>query len=58
LSKNEKLVTQHPPPPSRQLRAPRLGEYKADYSPLSAEDLAEQDPEVEELFRNSVTASP
>lgn len=30
-----------------------VGKYKADYSPLSAEEIAAEDPECAELFRNS-----
>jgi hypothetical protein len=37
-------------------RIPTVGKYKADYSPLSAEDLAKPDPELEELFANSTPA--
>ena len=30
-----------------------VGKYKADYSPLSAEEIAAEDAECTELFRNS-----
>lgn len=40
-------------------RAPfMVGKYKADYSPLSAEEIAAEDPELTALFSRSTPASP
>lgn len=32
---------------------PRVGEYYADYSPLTPEEIAKNDPECDELFKHS-----
>jgi hypothetical protein len=34
-----------------------IGMYKADYSPISAEEIAQDDPECIELFKNSTPVS-
>ena len=35
----------------------RIGVFKADYSPISEEDMAFEDPECVDLFKNSDPAS-
>lgn len=32
---------------------PRVGEYRADYSPLTPDEIAQIDPACEELFKHS-----
>lgn len=36
---------------------PMIGEYKADYSRLTAAEIAQEDPELVELYANSVPVS-
>lgn len=38
------------PNPKREL----IGEYRADYSPLSPQQIAKPDPALDELYRNSI----
>jgi len=35
----------------------RVGEFKADYSPLTPEDIAQDDPEMVELLKRSKPVS-